>query len=215
VGSRILFVPKPNGKGLTLCVDYRHLNDHTKKDKTPLPIMNELSRKMRDFDFITKIDMKAGFHLLRMAMRHEKFTAFRTKFGLFEYMVMPFGWTNARATFQREINRILRPLLGLELVIDTKVAIDEDGGMVVVAYVEDILIGTKGSLEKHHRQVSKVFQLLRDNHMCVEIEKCIFDAKEVPFLGFMVSGTGLGMDPEKAKAIVKWPRPTNFKEVQQ
>jgi hypothetical protein len=103
----------------------------------------------------------------------------------------------------------------MELVLDSKVAIDEDGGMVVVVYVDDILIATKGSLEKHHRQVSKVFQLLMDNHMCIEIEKCVFDAKEVPFLGFLVSGTGLRTDPEKAKAIVDWPRPASVKEVQQ
>jgi hypothetical protein len=216
VGSPILIVPKPNRKVLRLCVDYRHLNDQTKKDKTPLPIMDELSRKMRDCDFITKIDMKAGFHLMRMAMGHEKFMAFRTKFGLYEYMVMPFGLTNAPATFQREMNRILRPLLGMELVLDSKVAIDDDGGMVVVVvYIDDILIATKGSLEKHQHQVSKVFQLLMNNHMCVEIDKCIFDAKEVPFLGFMVSGTGSRMDPEKAKAIVDWPQPTSVKEVQQ
>jgi hypothetical protein len=148
-------------------------------------------------------------------MGHEKFTAFRTKFGLYEYMVMPFGLTNALATFQREINRILRQLLGMELVIDTQVAIDDDGGMVVVAYIDDILTTTKGSMEKHYRQLSKVFQLLMDNHMCVEIDKCIFHAKEVPFLGFMVSRSGLRMDLDKAKAIVQWPRPTNVKEVQQ
>jgi hypothetical protein len=177
--------------------------------------MDELSRKMRDCNYITKIDMKTGFHLLRMAMGDEKFIAFRTKFGLYEYMVMPFGLTNAPATYQREMNRILRQLLGMELVVDSKVAIDDDGGMVVVAYIDDILIATKGSMEKHHRQVSKVFQLLTDNHMCVEINKCIFDAKEVPFLGFMVSRSGLRMNPDKAKAIVQWPRPTNVKEVQQ
>jgi hypothetical protein len=119
--------------------------------------MDELSRKMRDCNFITKIDMKAGFHLMRMAMGHEKFTALRTMFELYEYMVMPFGSTNAPATFQREMNRILRPLLGIELVLDSKIAINEDGGMVVVVYIDDILKGTKGSLEKHHRQVSKVF----------------------------------------------------------
>jgi len=74
--------------------------------------------------------------------------------------------------------------------------------MVVVAYMDDILMTPKGSIEKHHRQVSKLFKLLMDNHMCVEIEQCIFDAKEVPFLGFMVSGSGLRMDPDKAKAII-------------
>ena len=103
----------------------------------------------------------------------------------------------------------------MELVFNTKLAINDDGGMVVVAYIDDILIATKGSLEKHHRQLSKAFQLLMDNHMCVDIEKYIFNAKEVPFLGFMVSGSGLRMYPEKAKAIVDWPHPTNVKEVQQ
>jgi len=130
-------------------------------------------------------------------------------------MVMPFGLNNAPATFQREMNRILRPLLGMDLVINFKVAIDDDGGMVIVAYIGDILIATKGSLEKHHKQVSKVFQLRMDNHMCIEIDKCIFDAKEVPFLGFIVSGSDLRMDPDKAKGIVNWPRPTTKKEVQQ
>jgi len=215
VGSPILFVPKPNGRGLRLCIDYHHLNDYTKKDRTPLPIMEELSSRMLGATHITKIDLKSGFYLIRMALGHEKYTAFRTKFGLYEYLVMPFGLCNAPATFQREINRILRPLLSIELVIKTDVQEDDDEGMVVVAYIDDILIATKGSLQKHHRQVSKVFQLLMDNHMCVEIDKCIFDTSETPFLGFMVSGSGLRMDPEKARAIVDWPRPTSRKEVQQ
>jgi len=81
VGSRILVVPKPKGKELRICVDYRHLNDHKKKDKTLLPVMDELSRKMRNCDHITKIEMKPAFHLVRMTMGHEKFKAFRTKFG--------------------------------------------------------------------------------------------------------------------------------------
>jgi len=85
--------------------------------------------------------------------------------------------------------------------------------MVVVVYIDDILIATKGSLEKHHIQVLKGFQLLMDNHMCVKIDKCLFDHKEVPFLGFLVNGSGLRMDPDKAKALVDWPRATNKKEV--
>jgi len=215
VGSPILFVPKPNGKGLRLCIDYRHLNDYTKKDRTPLPIMEELSARVKGASHITKVDLKSGFYLIRMALGHEKYTAFHTKFGLYEYLVMPFGLCNAPATFQREINRILRPLLGLELVIKTDIHIDDDEGMTVVAYIDDILIATKGSLEKHHRQVSKVFQLLMDNKLCIEIDKCVFDATQTPFLGFIVSGKGLQMDPEKAQAIVDWPRPTTRKDVQQ
>jgi hypothetical protein len=215
VGSPILFVPKPNGRGLRVCIDYRHLNDYTKKDRTPLSIMEELSARVSGATHITKVDLKSGFYLIRMALGHEKYTAFRTKFGLYEYLVMPFGLCNAPATFQREINRILRPLLGIELVIKTDLHIDKDEGMVVVAYIDDILIATKGSLEKHHRQVSKVFQLLMDNHMCIEIDKCVFDVSETVFLGFMVSGAALLMHPDKARAIVDWPRPTSRKEVQQ
>jgi hypothetical protein len=90
---------------------------------------------------------------MRMALGHEKYTAFRTKFGLFEYLVMPFGLTNAPATFQREVNRILRPVLGIELVINTKINMDKDEAMVMVTYIDDILIATKGLLAKHQRQV--------------------------------------------------------------
>jgi len=103
----------------------------------------------------------------------------------------------------------------MEYVINTKEEIDKDGGLVVVACIDDILIATKGSIDKHHQQVGKVFQLLMDNNMCVEIDECVFDAKEVPFLGFIVGGTGIRMDPEKAKAIVDWLTPTNKQEVQQ
>jgi hypothetical protein len=105
--------------------------------------------------------------------------------------------------------------LGLELLIKTDDHIDEDEGMVVVASIDDILIATIGSIEQHHKQVSKVFQLLMDNHMCIEIDKCILDSSKIPFLGFIVSETGLKMDPEEARAITDWPRPTSRKEFQQ
>jgi len=130
-------------------------------------------------------------------------------------MAMPFGLTNAPATFQQEMNGILRPLLGLELFLHSKEELDKDEGMVVVVYIDDTLIAMKGSLQKHHQQVSKVFHLFMDKNMCVEIDKCIFDATEVPCLGFMVSGEELRMDPDKARAIVDWPRPTSQKAVQQ
>jgi hypothetical protein len=177
--------------------------------------MQELQDRLKGAEYITKIDLKAGFHLIRMLLGHEKYTAFRTKFGLFEYTVMPFGLTNAPATFQREINRILRPVLGSELVINHTIHIDEDAGMVVVAYMDDIIIATKGLVENYRRQVGKVFDLLLQNQMCVEIDKCVFEQTEVSCHGFIVSGQSIRMDPAKAQDIADGPIPTNRKEVQQ
>lgn len=171
VVSPILFVLKPNGQGLRFCIDYRHLNNYTKKDRTPLPIMEELQSKLRGAKHSTKVNLKSEFCLVNIALGDEKFTAFRTKFGLYEYLVMPFGLCNAPATFLREINRILRLLPGIELVINTETSSDEHDGMVVLAYVDDILIATKGSLEQHHKQVSKGLHLLLHNKMCMEIDK--------------------------------------------
>lgn len=105
--------------------------------------------------------------------------------------------------------------MGIELVINKKIDVNEDGGLVVVAYIDDILIATKGSIEKHRKQVGKVFDLLSENNMCVEIDKCHFDQAEAAFLGFIVNGKSIRMDPAKAQAIVDWPRPKNPKEVQQ
>jgi len=109
--------------------------------------MQELKDRLNGADFITKIELKAGFHLIRMLLGHKKYTAFRTNYGFFEYTVMPFGLTNAAAIFQTEINQILRPVLRVELVINTKIHIDQDEGMVVVVYNDDIIIVTKGSVK--------------------------------------------------------------------
>jgi hypothetical protein len=114
VGSLILFVPKPNGRGLRFSVDYRHLNNYTKKDKTPLSMQEEHSVRVSGASHITRVDQKSGFHLPRMALGNEKYTPFRSKLELYEYLVMPFGLCNAPATIQREINKMQRPLLGLE-----------------------------------------------------------------------------------------------------
>jgi hypothetical protein len=214
VGSPILFVSTSNGCGLHLFVECRHLNDYTKKDRTPLPIIEKLSAPVWGATHKRKVDLKSEFHLIEIALGHEKYTAFGTKFRLYEYMVMPFGLCNGPATFQREIKRILEPLLGLELVIKTDVHPEKDEGLVVVAYINYILIATKGSLQKHHRQVSRVVQLLMDNHRCINRDKCVFDVFKATCLECVVSGAGLRMDPDKTKSIAVWPRPTSRKEVQ-
>jgi hypothetical protein len=107
VSSPSLFIPKPNGRGLRLCIDCRHLNDYPKEDYILLLIMEELQSQLNGATHIPKTDLKSGFYLIRMALRQEKFSAFRTKFGLYECIVMPLGLCNAPATFQQEINRIV------------------------------------------------------------------------------------------------------------
>jgi hypothetical protein len=198
-----------------LCVDYRHLNQNTVKDKTPLLIMQELQDRLNGADFITKVNFKSGFYFIRMLLGHEKYPAFRTMFSLFDNTVMSFGLTSAPATFHTEINRILRPVLGIELVINHTIHIDQDEGMVVVAYMDNIIIDTKGSIENHRRQAGKVFDFLLENLMCVEIDKCVFEHQKLSFLGCIVSGPSIRMDPVQAQDIVDCPRPTNRKEVQQ
>jgi len=212
-GCPIPFLPQPNVKGLRLCAEYQHHNQNTVKDKTPLPILHELQDRLYGADFILKVDLKLGFHVIRMLLGHENYTAYRTNFGLLVYTVMPFGLTTAPATFQRQINRILRPLLGIKLVINTTIHIDQDEGMVVVTYINDIITATKGSIEKHLRQVGKVFNLLLENQMSVEIDKCVFKQTKACFLGFIVRRQSIRMGPAMAQDIVDWPRPTNQQEV--
>jgi len=137
--------------------------------------MDELKDRLNGANIINKMDLKSGFHLIQISLRYEKYTVFRTRFGLFEYTVMPCGLTNAPTTFQRETNRSLGSLLGIALVINMEIHIDEDEGMVMVADIDDILIATKGSVEKHRHQVGKVFNLLLENNMSVKIDKCVFE----------------------------------------
>jgi hypothetical protein len=128
---------------------------------------------------------------------------------------MQFGLTNPLAIFQRQINPILRPVLEIELVINSEIPINPDKGMVVVAYIDDIIIANKGSVEKHRRQAGKVFDILHENTICVEISQCVFEQIEPSFLGFIVSGQSIPMDQAKAQDIVDWPRSTTQKAVQQ
>jgi hypothetical protein len=114
---------------------------------------------------------------------------------------MPFGLTKAPATFQRWINRILQHFLGRD-------------NNVAVCYIDDVMIATKGTKEEHHEYIGKVLQVLHDNELVVEIDKCEFDQQEVEFLGFLVSGKGLKMAPIRSIAITNWPIPKTQNEVQ-
>jgi hypothetical protein len=191
-----MFVPKKDGK-LRLVVDFRQLNEITIKDRTPLPLINELKDRLAGKKIFTALDLTSAYDLIRIKPGHEWKTAFRTKFGLFEYLAMPQGLTNAPATFQRMINHVLREYLDV----------------FVVCYLDDILIFSD-SEEDHEEHVHKVLRALQKANLLVNPQKSEFHKTEVLFLGHKVSPGEIRMDPKKLEAVKDWKEPENVKEVQ-
>jgi len=194
-GAPILFIPKPGGK-LRLVVDYRGLNKVMIYNKYPIPLMSELHDQVHDETIFTKLDLKDSFHLIRIRKSDKLKTAFQTRYGLYEYRVMPFGLVNTPATFLAMMNEILNEFL--------------DRG--VVNYIDDILICSK-SLEQHQILVRKVLEKLRQFGMVISLEKSIFHIKSVDF-GSVVATDGLTMNDEKVRNIKAWKPPTSVKKVQ-
>ncbi len=193
--SPVLFVPKKGGE-LRLCVDYRKLNLMTIKDRYPIPSTDILLDQLSNAKIFTKIDLRWAYHRIRIAEGHERKTAFRTRYGLFEYKVMPFGLTNCPATFQRHVDSVLRPFVD----------------RFVVVYLDDILIYST-SIDEHHDHIRQVLQVLRDNELYAKAEKCDFHRESVDYLGFHVSSKGITMDPKKVEDILNWNPPTTVRGV--
>jgi len=193
-GAPILFVKKKDGS-LRLVVDYRKLNDMTIRNSYPLPLISDLLDRVKGAKVFTKLDLKSAYNLVRIKEGDEYKTAFRTRYGHYEYLVMPFGLKNAPATFQHFINDVLSDYL-------------DD---FVISYIDDILIYSN-NLEEHHEHVSKVLEKLLENNLYVKLEKCEFDRPETTFLGYVISKDGLKMDKEKVKAILDWPAPITLKK---
>ena len=196
-GSPILFVPKPNGRGLRLCVDYQGLNSVTIPNHYPLPLMQELQDRVQGAQWFTKMDLNNGFNLIRIQEGDEWKTAFRTRYGLYEFQVIPFGLTNAPSTCQDMINHVLSDLLD----------------MGVLAYMDDILIYAK-TREEHDRLVKDVLQRLQDNGLAVAVEKCVWRAQEVEFLGYVIGRNGIEMARNKVEAVLNWKTPRSLTETQ-
>jgi len=192
----ILFVPKPDGT-LRLCIDYRGLNKITIKNRYPLPLMNELRDRLGKARFFTKLDLKNGFYLLRIAKGDEWKTAFRCRYGLYEYTVMPFGLCNAPSTFQSMINDVFHDLL--------------DEGVVV--YLDDILIYSEDE-DSHINLVRRVMERIRVAKLCCSIKKSVIHAREVEFLGYHISPEGISMSIAKVESVRNWPVPRNVKDIQ-
>ncbi len=194
-GAPVLFVKKPDG-GLRLCVDYRGLNKITTKNRYPLPLIGELLDRISRARYYTKVDVRDGFYRLRMALGEEWKTAFRCRYGLFEYTVMPFGLCNAPGTFQHYMNDTFREFLDKFLVI----------------YLDDLLIYSD-TLAEHKKHVRAVLEKLRDAGLYLKISKCQFHVQEVTFLGYVVGPNGIKMDPAKVEAITTWPAPQSAHDI--
>ena len=196
-GAPVLFVRKKDGS-LRLCIDYRALNKQTVRDRYPLPHIEALLEDLQGATIFSKLDLRSGYHQVRVAETDVFKTAFTTHMGSFEWRVLPMGLTNAPATFQRLMNAVLGsgPFLKFCRI-----------------YLDDIIIFSK-SVEEHEQHVQAVLRELRKNNLRLHPDKCLFGVREVHFLGHHISPGKISMESDKVAAILDWPFPQSRKQLQ-
>lgn len=187
--SPVIIVKKPGG-GLRVCIDYRALNAITVKSRYPIPLMQDTLNRISGKKWFTKLDVIAAFNRVRIAQGHEWKTAFTTRYGQFECLVMPFGLCNAPGTFQSYVNDSVREFL-------------DD---FVSAYIDDLLIFSD-TLEEHKVHVASVLEKMAKAGLQLDIDKCEFHVQETKYLGLIIGKDGIRMDPEKVRAIQEWQTP--------
>ncbi|MCH80451.1 retrotransposon protein, partial [Trifolium medium] len=194
-GAPVLLVKKKDG-GMRLCIDYRQLNKVTIKNKYPLPRIDDLLDQLKGATIFSKIDLRSGYHQIRIKSSDVSKTAFRTRYGHYEFLVMPFGVTNAPAVFMDYMNRIFQPYLD----------------QFVVIFIDDILIYSK-SPQEHAQHLRIVLNILREKQLYAKFSKCEFWLSEVKFLGHVISQGGVAVDQAKVEAVLNWEKPRNVSEV--
>ena len=194
-GAPVLFVKKKDGS-MRMCIDYRELNKVTVKNKYPLPRIDDLFDQLQGAKVFSKIDLRSGYHQLRIREEDISKTAFRTRYGHYEFLVMPFGLTNAPAAFMDLMNRVFKDYLD----------------KFVVVFIDDILIYSK-TVEEHEEHLRLALQTLKDKQLYAKFKKCEFWLDKVVFLGHVISKDGILVDPAKVEAVSKWTQPKNATEV--
>ena len=179
-----------------MCIDYQSLNKIIIKNRYPLPHTDNLLDQLKEVIYFSKLDLHSGYHQVRVAEQDAWKTAFKTKQGLYEWLVTPFGLTNAPATFMRVMNDVLRPF------------IDD----FVIVYLDEILIFSK-TREEHLKHVKQTLDVLKRENLYVKLSKCEFGKTSLNYLGHIVGGGELKIDPSKVEVIVNWPKPKSATEV--
>ena len=194
-GAPILFVRKKDGT-LRMCIDYRALNKVTIKNRYPLPRIDELLDQLHGSTIWTSLDCASGYHQVRMHEDSIAKTAFRTRYGSFEFLVLPFGLTNAPSAFMAWMHSILRPFID----------------KFVVCFLDDILIASR-TPDEHLAHLEQVFQALSANKVLLKASKCKIATSHVDFLGHTLTPQGIAVDQRKVAAVQQWPRPGNVHDV--
>ncbi|KAJ9561902.1 hypothetical protein OSB04_007062 [Centaurea solstitialis] len=194
-GAPVLFVKKKDGS-FRMCIDYRELNKVTIKNKYPLPRIDDLFVQLQGASYFSKIDLRSGYDQLKVSEEDVPKTAFQTRYGHYEFLVMPFGLANAPAAFMDLMNRVCRPMLDKSVIV----------------FIDDILVYSK-SEEEHATHLHEILELLRKERLYAKFSKCEFWLRQVQFLGHVISGDGVSVDSTKIEAIQKWEQPKNSSEV--
>ncbi|GJZ65464.1 putative reverse transcriptase domain-containing protein [Tanacetum coccineum] len=195
-GAPVLFVKKKDGS-FRMCIDYRELNKLTVKNRYPLPRIDDLFDQLQGSSVYSKIDLRSGYHQLRVREEDIPKTAFRTRYGHYEFQVMPFGLTNAPAVFIDLMNRVCKPYLD----------------KFVIVFIDDILIYSKNKQE-HEEHLKLILELLKKEELYAKFSKCEFWIPKVQFLGHVIDSKGIHVDPAKIKSIKDWTSPKSPTEIQ-
>ncbi|GJV60150.1 putative reverse transcriptase domain-containing protein [Tanacetum coccineum] len=196
-GAPVLFVKKKDGS-FRMCIDYRELNKLTVKNRYPLPRIDDLFDQLQGSRVYSKIDLRSGYHQLRVREEDISKTAFRTRYGHYEFQVMPFGLTNAPAVFMDLMNRVCKPYLD----------------RFVIVFIDDILIYSK-SRKEHEGHLKLILNLLKKEELYAKFSKCEFWLSKVQFLGHVIDSEGIHVDPAKIEAIKDWASPKTPTEIRQ